>query len=596
VTLFTFGRSAAASAVFLLLPAGSLPADAPSNEVAATPESLVARALRSELSGPSPLRRQLLTEALRHEEGFAPARWHSGYVKRGGRWMSVDDVALDSPEHKRLAEYRRRRAAMISTAAEHRELATWCAGHGLPDEARLHWTKVLQFGPDAQAMAALGLHDDQASQRAPNDAAGRRAAKTWRPVVTAWRDAIVRGTKAEAEDATAQLGRLSDPDAIPALGEAFLQPRAKGRLPILFVETVSRLPGPEATTALLPIAAWHASAHLRGLALASLKKRPKYAVVPLLLAAFARPVDSATSIHLAPDGSVVRNHVVRMRGWTDDAMLQSQRQWTVFGKPNDRLRGQVLLDAAQDAQRTERETALYAARVAAHNSRIQAVLAEIMEIQDATDPVGWYERWLRYCEYDRPDVPRDINYQSFADVLYVIAPPEPPPRPEPPPPPPRTYSCFPAGTLVATLDGQRAIETIKPGDRVLSQDVETGRLDYPLVYDVTRRPPAAMIRVGLGPETIAATRGHLFWVNGRAWVMAKQLEVGMVLHGLRGAVTVDSVEPASGRPAYNLVVGGTNTYFVGDQRVLVHDNMPAIEATTIVPGLAASSGPIASAP
>jgi hypothetical protein len=71
--------------------------------------------------------------------------------------------------------------------------------------------------------------------------------------------------------------------------------------------------------------------------------------------------------------------------------------------------------------------------------------------------------------------------------------------------------------------------------------------------------------------------------------MAKELQIGMLLHGLRGAVVVDSVAPTSDKAAYNLVVGGYNTYFVGRERLLVHDNMPPVEPSVTVPGLPASA-------
>ncbi len=37
-------------------------------------------------------------------------------------------------------------------------------------------------------------------------------------------------------------------------------------------------------------------------------------------------------------------------------------------------------------------------------------------------------------------------------------------------------SCFGAGTLVRTLSGSRAIETRRPGDIVLTENVKTGAL------------------------------------------------------------------------------------------------------------------------
>src|SRR5262249_35605054 len=47
-------------------------------------------------------------------------------------------------------------------------------------------------------------------------------------------------------------------------------------------------------------------------------------------------------------------------------------------------------------------------------------------------------------------------------------------------------SCFGAGTLVNTVSGPRAIETLQVGDEVLTQDVATGALRYQPVLVVHR--------------------------------------------------------------------------------------------------------------
>jgi hypothetical protein len=134
-----------------------------------------------------------------------------------------------------------------------------------------------------------------------------------------------------------------------------------------------------------------------------------------------------------------------------------------------------------------------------------------------------------------------------------------------------------------------AIEKIRSGDLILAQDVQTGELRYKTVQDVTLRPPAKMIEIGIGSEKIRATRGHPFWVNGKGWLMAKQLKVGDVLHTLKGAVVIDNLQEAPAKEAYNLVVSDFDTYFVGNQQVLVHDNLPLQETSAIVPGLLVES-------
>ena len=68
--------------------------------------------------------------------------------------------------------------------------------------------------------------------------------------------------------------------------------------------------------------------------------------------------------------------------------------------------------------------------------------------------------------------------------------------------------------------------------------------------------------------------------------MAKELKPQMSLHTLCGAVKIESVEELS-KPdrAYNLVVAGFNSYFVGSANVLVHDNLYRRPTLAKVPGL-----------
>ena len=63
---------------------------------------------------------------------------------------------------------------------------------------------------------------------------------------------------------------------------------------------------------------------------------------------------------------------------------------------------------------------------------------------------------------------------------------------------PVAHSCFAVGTKVWTLTGLRPIEQIKPGDRVLSQDVETGELQYKPVVMATVRPTNRIMKIDLG--------------------------------------------------------------------------------------------------
>jgi hypothetical protein len=139
-------------------------------------------------------------------------------------------------------------------------------------------------------------------------------------------------------------------------------------------------------------------------------------------------------------------------------------------------------------------------------------------------------------------------------------------------PPPRSTSCFAAGTPVLTLDGPRPIESIRVGDRVLTQDTAGGALSYQPVVAIYHNPPSATSRVDLGGEAIVATNIHRFWKAGRGWVMARDLKPGDPVRILGGTALVVAVEPQPIQRVYNLEVAQNQSFFVGHLGALVHDN------------------------
>lgn len=149
--------------------------------------------------------------------------------------------------------------------------------------------------------------------------------------------------------------------------------------------------------------------------------------------------------------------------------------------------------------------------------------------------------------------------------------------------------CFHAGTPVLTLTGPQPIESIRSGDRVLAQDVITGELAYKTVQNRTLRRTVKLTQVHFGSQSISATPGHPFWVAGKGWQVAKHLKVGDRLCGLGPTVTVEHLENLPAQEVYNLVVSDFGTFFVGGQRLLVHDDTPLEATATLVPGLAVES-------
>jgi hypothetical protein len=158
-------------------------------------------------------------------------------------------------------------------------------------------------------------------------------------------------------------------------------------------------------------------------------------------------------------------------------------------------------------------------------------------------------------------------------------------------PPKVTYrrSCFGGGTPVATDLGAIAIEKLRVGDRVLAQDADTGELSFKPVLGTTVRPPVDMVLVTTTRGELRTTRGHPFWIVGKGWRMAKELQVGDRVVSLGGSATVTALAKQPAEPAYNLIVADFGTYFVGDGRILVHDNTPRLPTPVAIPGYIADA-------
>ena len=96
------------------------------------------------------------------------------------------------------------------------------------------------------------------------------------------------------------------------------------------------------------------------------------------------------------------------------------------------------------------------------------------------------------------------------------------------------YSCLAAGTPIWTDAGPVAVEKIKVGDRVLAQHPETGELAYKPVLHTTVRLKAELVKLELVDDTVTCSVGHGFWIAGKGWVKARDIQPNMHFHGADG--------------------------------------------------------------
>jgi hypothetical protein len=135
---------------------------------------------------------------------------------------------------------------------------------------------------------------------------------------------------------------------------------------------------------------------------------------------------------------------------------------------------------------------------------------------------------------------------------------------------------------VRTADGPRPIESIRPGDRVLTQNTTTGSIDFSPVLTAYHNPPNQTLKIQLQDrdDSVVATGIHRFWKVGQGWVMARDLKPGDTLRAIGGIARVASVEPDQKQPVFNLRVADGQNFFVGNLGLLAHDNSLVDPAVT----------------
>ncbi len=601
-------------------------------------ERLVRQALAAELAGDHARCNELLAEALKADPDCPSARWQSGFISLDGKWQTPDDAQQQFSADHNLAEYRRRRveaaknglyargvrvaqsktrrsapndrkrlplnsrpvelaqtdALLPEGIAANIDLARWCDAKRLTDEARAHWTQTLIEQPDnLEAASRLGLRrfggglytDAQISDIKRRRASEEKALSDWKPTVLRWRGALNEASASLREQAALEMHNVTDASVIPALEWASVfdvakAPASRGaasRFQREAIALLGRIPSQRAVDSLIGHSVFGRQADVRAAAARELRNRKLHDFVPILLAGMANPIVLRQSFSVIDLGSVCgveHDAVIGQRQRDKDAEL-----W-YSGFPGSTRVGFRRAQALAESVGRENE------RIESMNERIDAVLrtatgqfdvdttsddeSEVITVPAVAtsidaDATFWWAWWDQYNEMYVPD-------RSPQVIRRVIS-----------------QSCFSAGTKVVTAAGQIPIEKLEIGDRVLAQDADTGELAFKPVLGTTVRPPVEMVLVTTTRGELRTTRGHPFWIVGKGWRMAKELQVGDRLVSLGGSATVTALAKQPPEPAYNLIVADFGTYFVGDGRILVHDNTPRLPTPAAIPGYIADT-------
>ena len=161
----------------------------------------------------------------------------------------------------------------------------------------------------------------------------------------------------------------------------------------------------------------------------------------------------------------------------------------------------------------------------------------------------------------------------------------------------QTGQCFIAGTLVLTVAGLKSIEEIEVGDEVLAYDEESGEQAYKPVVRLFHNETKAWYHVKVNGEEIICTGGHPFYVLNAEedrnivnfegvkasgvgkWICARELKVSdQVLLSDGSCAIIEEIEIetlSTLETTYNFEVADFHTYYVSDNKVLVHNDCPA---------------------
>ena len=139
--------------------------------------------------------------------------------------------------------------------------------------------------------------------------------------------------------------------------------------------------------------------------------------------------------------------------------------------------------------------------------------------------------------------------------------------------------CFVAGTLVAVVAGLVPIEQVQAGDIVLAGNEYTGEVNHRRVLRTFVTPDQPIYELTVfdkddKKESFQTTGEHPFWTKEKGWVPAEELLEGDEVYSIQsGWLRVSSgTWTKLEATVYNFEVEEYHTYFVGDNKIWVHNN------------------------
>jgi hypothetical protein len=570
-------------------------------------DELVQEALGHELYARDQQRAELLARAVKLAPDQPAAHWHQGQVRVGRQWASATAL-VESDSQRRLRElYEQRRAATPDTPEGQLALADWCVTHRLPAQETAHLNRVLQLAPDhGQARQRLQfertgdnwVHRQDLWQGLRQSQQLADALRTWRRKLDDLRASLRRNVPRQTALLVERLQAEIMPEAVPAVELVLGNDSEPGAQ--VAVQILGDLAHHDAAAALARLAVLAPWPAVREAAAEQLRPRPRDHYVPLLLTELSTPIESRFQAVLV-NGRILYRHAFarETQERVDTAVLDTVmdrrpslvRPGSNLARDQADTRARAMTDAQATAYAREWERLRQNQAIDALNERICQALRAATEVSLPNSPEAWWTWWNQQNEVTLASAKSvGLRYRQELREYEDVRPSTDVPTGQTggSTPFPTRSECFVAGTLVWTAKGPVEIEKIQVGDLVLSQEPNTGELAFQPVLQTTQRPPEQLIKVRLVTryeDTLEGSGGHPLWVAGEGWINLRQLQSGMVLHGIDGATVVSDVESGRTQPTHNLVVADFHTYVVGAARLLCHDNTPRRPTSALVPGL-----------
>lgn len=580
-----------------------------------------------ELSGENSARQAALAEL--DNVSSKTAHWLRGEIQVGEEWVPYRRVVDHGDRWAELHRYREERAKRGNGIDDQFFLADGSRHHQLFDEERAHLHAVLEIdGDNDEARLRLGdrkidgvwVTSEEATsvQRSLQD--NQRSAEKWGQLVERHAKLLADRSAKRRDAARNALHEIRDPDAIPVMER--LLGTGNEHQQLEYLTWVCRLNSWKASASIAQLATRSHSAVVRVRATKELKGRPLDEFVPTILGSMVTPVSIRATSQKYGNWVYYSQHATaesQNRQFDYHYLARYSPEiravMTMIGKQSGlnfgmRNMGVVIDPQVSSAADGERTFAILSQQAQENadeknreidvwNGRCNYVLSESTGVGGMSSPRDWWAWWEDDQGYIIVKNPVFAQYQEEWFVGHRRAPVRRPGTVSPFIPIISTGvlltgSCFAAGTPVMTEFGPKAIESIVCGDRVLSQDIESGELSFKPVFRTTVRISPSSATVKFGDEQLVSTPCHPFWVNGKGWKMARELAPGDHFHSINGAVEVTGVDAGEKTEVFNLHVGDFHTYFVGKNPILTHDVTVRQPTDMALPGFSKETAAVVS--